>query len=121
MSSLKKLIFIYITLDLIMLVCAVFIGIKWILNTQISFLCALLIFIASAVSYKNRLNEGFLPKFRAFFAPFKIAGYVFLILAFILLNKTRFFEPFAFLIGISPLILGALIFAFLNKKDEICL
>ena len=52
----KKVLKIYLILDLLLVLATPFLGLKWLLNSQIALVCALLIIFAAHKSYKRRIN-----------------------------------------------------------------
>ena len=133
----KKVLKIYLILDLLLVLATPFLGLKWLLNSQIAFVCALLIIFAAHKSYKKRINLELLSgkydnigefsddeekkktKFSfTFFAPFKLLAYAFTALCIWLLAKFSLFNAPGFLIGVSVVPLGTLIFAYLQGKES---
>lgn len=129
---LKSLIYIYFFLDSMLIIFSIFMDINFILNSQISFFCSLIILSASIYAYKKRVFEDifdcdfsdqnsknfkkFIPKkLTTFFSPFKILSYVLLIIAFFCLKNSGKFEIIPFLLGILLMPIGVIIFAFRLK------
>lgn len=58
----NKIAFVYLGVDICLIALSLFLGGTWLLNTQIAFICSILIVFASFISYKNlvqkRLEEG---------------------------------------------------------------
>lgn len=129
---LKNLIYIYFLLDSVLIIFSIFMGINFILNSQMSFFCSLIILFTSIYTYKKRVFKDvfdcdfsdqnsknlqkFIPKkLTTFFSPFKILSYVLLIIAFFYLKNSGKFEIIPFLLGILLMPIGIIIFAFRLK------
>lgn len=53
----KKFFFVYLVVDGIVIVTCLFLGDLWLLNTQVAFMCSMLITVASFISYKNMVQQ----------------------------------------------------------------
>lgn len=131
-SELKKLFYIYSILDFTLIICSIFVGLNFFLNSQISFLCSLIILSLNIYVYKKRVLKDSLygddlslnpkkpkkivfQKITTFLSPFKIFGYILLIVGFFFLRNSDRFEIIPFLLGILLMPLGIIIFAFRLK------
>ncbi|MBP3207893.1 MAG: hypothetical protein J6M21_06505 [Campylobacter sp.] len=131
----KKVLKIYLILDLLLILATPFLGLKWLLNSQIAFVCALLIIFAAHKSYKRRINLELLSgkydnigefdddeekkKTRfsfTFFAPLKMLSYAFMALCIYILAKFNLFWIVGFLAGTSIIPIGTLIFLLKSKE-----
>ncbi len=109
------------------------------LNSQIAFICAFLILLASFLAHKkqvlakssaHKLNEDEMRffddnsvatsrhklklkelSFAALFSPIRLISYAFLILAFFILKRHNVFEPLAFLFGLAAMPIAAMMCA----------
>ena len=133
----KKVLKVYFGLDLIVIFLSLFFGIKWLLNSQVAFICALIVIYFAYKSYKKRINLELLSgkydnlgefeddneakkgRFSfTFFAPFKMLSYAFMALCIYALAKFDLFWIVGFLAGVSIIPIGTLVFAFLQGKKE---
>lgn len=131
-SEFKKLFYIYFILDFTLIVCSIFVGLNFFLNSQISFLCSLIILSLNIYVYKKRVFKDSLygddlnlnqekpkkivfQKITTFLSPFKIFGYILLIVGFFFLRNSGRLEIIPFLLGILLMPVGIIIFAFRLK------
>lgn len=62
MKTNRTLFFVYIGVDILVIIGSLFLGDLWLLNTQVAFMCSMIITLASFVAYKSmvhkRVSEG---------------------------------------------------------------
>lgn len=135
----SKLIAFYLILDLLLLFSMSFFGYLWVLNSQVSMICSMIILFASFYGYKRRVSKSAKNyelsqeeleifenksdkkvKFRkidlaAGFTPFRLLSYLVLILAFFVLKRHEILEPLPFLIGLFVMPLGVFLAGVLSN------
>lgn len=137
--------FFYLIGDLVLVGVSLYLGGLWLLNTQVAFIASVLIVFATYFGYerfaKGRAlsevvedeevneeeenkdeKEKFFEKSKRVaggiggsFSPFRLFGYLFLILSFFYLNRHGLFLPFAFLTGLGVVPIVTLLSAFFIK------
>ena len=131
----KKVLKVYFGLDFLLIILTPFLGLKWLLNSQIALICSLLIIYFAHQGYKKRINlellsgkydnldglddesESKKPRFSfTFFAPFKMLSYAFMALCIWVLAKFELFWIVGFLAGTSIVPIGTLIFLLKSKE-----
>lgn len=132
----KKFTFLYIFLDLFLILISLYFGGYWLINTQVAFICSMLITFASFYSYKKVVNEKFEyfkdEKFdediqdkeivknvrklantlRVSLSFFRILSYLLLVIAFLFLNHHEVLEIAPFLLGLAIIPLSSMIGGF---------
>ncbi len=132
----KKFSFFYIICDLVLVAISLYMGGLWLLNTQVAFICSMLILFSSFYGYKKMIhaksslfkdedfNEEIEDKeiikktrkavgiFKSNFSPFRLLSYGVLVLAFLYLNRHGYLEVIPFLVGLGVLPLGSLVLGF---------
>jgi len=130
----KKTIKFYLFLDFLVILCALFFGLKWLISSQVSFIFATLIVFISIMTYKKVIfdeihsgkydeidtedeEQAKKPKVSKlhFFSIYKILAYALFFASFYLLAKFKFLDIFGFIAGIFPIIPTAF-FALLKKS-----
>ncbi|NLY04047.1 MAG: hypothetical protein GXZ15_04320 [Campylobacter sp.] len=136
----NKLVKVYLVLDIFVLILTFIFGLKWLLSSQIAFICTVFIAFVSYRSYSNLISSeimsgrfddidfekldqegGKLPKaskigaFKAFMSPFKILAYLLLGVGFYLLAKFQLLNIIAFILGVSLIPVGTMLGVVLSK------
>jgi hypothetical protein len=172
----NKVAFIYFIADIILICISFFLGGTWLLNTQVAFICSILIVFASFISYKGmvekKLDAGDFEEprdlideigdphelfeeekekektlnkeefqeiyrqerekqkkskktFKNLFQSwsgalgiYRLLAYVLLFLAILILIRKGYFNPIAFIVGVSALPLATIISSFFQKKSS---
>jgi len=172
----NKIAFIYLIADFILICISLFFGDTWLLNTQVAFICSLLIVFASFFSYKGMVEkkldigdfekprdlvdeigdphelfeeekeeEKLLSKeefqeiyrqerekqkkskrtFKNLFQSwsgalgiYRLLAYVLLFLAILILIRKEYFNPIAFIVGVSALPFATIISSFLQNRSS---
>lgn len=173
----NKIAFIYLALNVLLIIVSLILGGLWLINTQVAFICSMLIIFASFYSYKGLINKkiedgdrgddrDLLDKIddkfelheedelanefqddsiskeefkeiykeersktggvkRSFsnlgkswsgaLGVFRLLAYGFLFVAILVLIRKEFFEPIAFLVGLSVVPLATMIVGFFHR------
>lgn len=125
-----KIFSVYLFVDILLIVLAIFMGGLWLINTQIAFICSMLIAYSSFLSYKKMvqkrledpsITETDLPKSsgrsmenlanssRGALSLWRLLAYALLFVAILVLIRKDLFEPIAFILGVSVLPLATLV------------
>ncbi|MFV0482004.1 MAG: hypothetical protein ACK5LP_08465 [Campylobacteraceae bacterium] len=144
MTSIKKAIFAFLIVDVFIIAISLFVGKNWLINTQLAFFSSLFIIFGTFAGYKNLVTskaeaeeerlkneeeidesekESGLKKsmsnlgltMGAALSFYRIIGYALLFLSMFFLARTSMFEPLAFFVGVSGIIVGALLFGILKR------
>lgn len=136
----RKFAYMYIILDLVLILISIYKGGFWLINTQLAFISSMLIVFSSFYGYKKAIkaksllfeNEEFekaedkeiIKKTRKIagtfctsLSPFRLLSYVFLILAFLFLNRREWLEIFPFLLGLGIIPIVSVVGGFLKFRE----
>lgn len=136
----RKFAYMYIILDLVLILISIYKGGFWLINTQLAFISSMLIVFSSFYGYKKAIkaksplfeNEEFekaedkeiikktrkiAGTFRTSLSPFRLLSYVFLILAFLFLNRREWLEIFPFLLGLGIIPIVSVVGGFFKFRE----
>lgn len=124
----------YVLIDMFLIILSILIGGNWLINTQIGYICSILIVLCSYFVHKNmvlknvqitqiddKLDDKLAIKqikkqahvSKVFFAPLRMFSYLFLVFCFFILVHYKIFNAVAFFVGIGAMIVAN--FAYILK------
>lgn len=130
----------YVIFDVLLILISLFMGGFWLINTQVAFICSMLIIFASFYGFQKAVNakspyfsdEDFseesedkeiIKKTRKIaktsfvsFSPFRLISYLLLVLGFLFLNRHNYLEIAPFLLGLSIIPIVSIIGGILRNK-----
>lgn len=136
----KQFAYMYVIFDVLLILISLFMGGFWLINTQVAFIASMLIIFASFYSFQKAVNtkspqfkdEDFseeiedkeiIKKTRKIaktslltFSPFRLLSYLFLVLAFLYLNRHNWLEIAPFLLGLSIVPIVSIVGGFWSNK-----
>ncbi len=126
--------YVYLIFDIILIIISLCMGEFWLINTQLAFICSMLIIFASFHGYKNMVmnskstldSEDFeeddkeiiretkkqINTFKSSLSPLRLLSYAVLVISFLWLNRQGFFQAMPFLIGLGILPVASLFLGF---------
>ncbi len=133
--------FVYLVFDAFLIAISLYMGELWLLNTQVAFICSMLILFASFYGYKKAImtkvpmveldaeDEEFEDKeiikktkkeagvLKTTFSPMRLFAYALLVLSFLYLNRHGYLQIMPFLLGLGILPLGSLALGLSFKRS----